>query len=42
MPFKFEAGTPIAEALALVLQSILEQIGFENIKRHEEELIAMP
>ena len=39
-PFKFEAGTPpIAEAIGFgAAIEFLEQIGFENIKRHEEEL----
>ncbi len=41
LPFKFEAGTPpIAEVIAFKeALDYLNQIGFENIKKHEHELL---
>ena len=41
LPWKFEAGTPnIADAIALgVAVDYMEEIGIENIRKHEESLV---
>lgn len=40
LPWKFEAGTPNIEGAVGLMNAInyLEKIGFENIKKHEEEI----